>query len=100
MISFHGKTTQLHSKFTDFSEVVTTLLIRAMKMMEVKSTSETSLNLYESTQHNNPEDSHVQTDTILPLFQGSTFNISSLLTVAIERLERLVNSAWNIVSVF
>jgi hypothetical protein len=35
-------------------------------MMEAASTSETLLNFYQTTWHNNPEDSHLQTLTIIP----------------------------------
>jgi hypothetical protein len=30
-------------------------------MMEAASTSETAVNFYQTTRHNNPEDSHLQT---------------------------------------
>jgi hypothetical protein len=38
--------------------VLTASIVRAM--MEAASTSETSLNFYQTTQHYNPEDSHLQ----------------------------------------
>jgi hypothetical protein len=44
-------------KFTNISEVLAASIIRAM-IMEAESTSETSVN-YQTTQHNNPEDSHI-----------------------------------------
>jgi hypothetical protein len=45
-------------KFTDVSVVLTAANIRAM-MMEAVSTSQTSVNLYEITRRNNPEDSRL-----------------------------------------
>jgi hypothetical protein len=41
-------------KFTDVSEVLAASIIRA-------SISETLVNVYQITQHNNPEDSHLHT---------------------------------------
>jgi hypothetical protein len=46
-------------KFTDVSEVLVASIIRAM--MEAASTSETSVNFYQTTRRNNPEDSHLHT---------------------------------------
>jgi hypothetical protein len=41
--------------------VITASIIRAIAlMMEAVSTSETSVNFYQITQRNNPEDSHLQ----------------------------------------
>jgi hypothetical protein len=45
-------------EFTDISEV-------PALMMEASSTSETSVNLYQTTQHNIPEDSHLQSAVCL-----------------------------------
>jgi hypothetical protein len=45
-------------KFTDISEVLAASIIRAM-MMEAASISETSVNFYQTTQRNIPEDSHL-----------------------------------------
>jgi hypothetical protein len=50
-------------KFTDVSEVLAASIIRTMiigLMMEAASTSEKSVNFYQTTQSNNPEDSHLQ----------------------------------------
>jgi hypothetical protein len=71
-------------KFTDVSVVLAASIIRAMiaLIMEAVSTSETSVNFYHTTRHNNPEDSHLHTRRrenlksyiILNLYQ--TFNCS------------------------
>jgi hypothetical protein len=45
-------------KFTNVSEVPAASIIRAM-MMEAASTSETLVNFYQTTWHNNSEDSHL-----------------------------------------
>jgi hypothetical protein len=45
---------------TDISEVLTVSIIKAL-MMEAVSTSETSGNIYQTTPHNIPEDSHLHT---------------------------------------
>jgi hypothetical protein len=46
-------------KFTNVSEVLAASIIRAMsEMMETTSISETSVNFYEITRRNIPEDSH------------------------------------------
>jgi hypothetical protein len=50
----------------DISEVLAASIIRARGllialMMEAASTSETSVNFYQNTRHNNPEDSHLWT---------------------------------------
>jgi hypothetical protein len=56
--------------FTDDSEVITASIIRAVRkprgllivlMMEAASTFETSVNFYQTTRRNNPEDSHLHT---------------------------------------
>jgi hypothetical protein len=44
-------------KFTDVSEVRAASIIRAL-MMEAANTSETSVNFYQTTLRNNPEDTH------------------------------------------
>jgi hypothetical protein len=44
-------------KITSISEVCTASIIALM--MEAASTSETSVNLYQSTRRYNPEDSHI-----------------------------------------
>jgi hypothetical protein len=44
-------------KFTDVSEVLAATIIR---MMQAASTSETSVNFYQTTRCYNPEDSHLQ----------------------------------------
>jgi hypothetical protein len=44
-------------KLTDFLEVLTASIIRAM--MEAESTCETSVNFYQTTRRYNPEDSHL-----------------------------------------
>jgi hypothetical protein len=48
---------------TDASEVLTTSIIREMShlMMEAVSTSETLVNIYQTTLHNIPDDSHPHT---------------------------------------
>jgi hypothetical protein len=49
-------------KFTNVSEVLAAFIIRAKMrglMMEAASTSETSVNFYETTRCNNSEDSHL-----------------------------------------
>jgi hypothetical protein len=43
----------------DVSEVLAASIIRAVT--ETASTSETLVNFYQTTQHNNPEDSHLHT---------------------------------------
>jgi uncharacterized membrane protein YkgB len=49
-------------KFTDVSEVLPVSIIRAISlMMAAVSTSETSANIYQTTRHKNPEDSHLHT---------------------------------------
>jgi hypothetical protein len=45
--------------FTDVSEVLTASIIRAI-MMEAASTYETSVNFYQTTRRNIPEDGHFQ----------------------------------------
>jgi hypothetical protein len=46
--------------FTDLSEVLSPFIIRAMsKMMEAASTSETSVNFYQTTRRYNPEDNYL-----------------------------------------
>jgi hypothetical protein len=45
-------------KFTDVSEVLAASIIRAMS--EAASTCETTVNIYQTTWHNNPEDGHLQ----------------------------------------
>jgi hypothetical protein len=45
-------------EFTDVSETFAASIIRAM--MEAASTSETSVNFYQTTRRNNPEDSHLE----------------------------------------
>jgi hypothetical protein len=50
--------------FTDISEVLAASIIRANRaiislMMEAARTSETSVNVYQNTPRNNPEDSHL-----------------------------------------
>jgi hypothetical protein len=50
--------------FTDFLEVLAASIIRAFiiaLMMEAASTSDMSVNFYQITQCNNPEDSHLNT---------------------------------------
>jgi hypothetical protein len=47
-------------KSTDVSEVLAAFIIKVM-MMEAASTSETSVDFYQSTRRNNPEDSHLRT---------------------------------------
>jgi hypothetical protein len=49
--------------FTDVSEVLTVSIIRThiALMMEAANTSETPVNLYQTTQRNNPEDSYLLT---------------------------------------
>jgi hypothetical protein len=46
-------------KFTDVSEMLVASIIR--KMMEATSTSETSVNFYQTIRRNIPEDSHLHT---------------------------------------
>jgi hypothetical protein len=47
--------------FTDVSEVLHASIIKAIVlMMEAASTSETSINVYQTTWCNNPEDRHRQ----------------------------------------
>jgi hypothetical protein len=46
-------------EFTDVSEVLAASIIRAI-MMEAVSTSQTSVNFYQTTRRNNPEDSHLR----------------------------------------
>jgi hypothetical protein len=47
-------------KFTDVSEVFAASIIIAL-MMEAASTSETSVNFYQTTRRNIPEDNHLHT---------------------------------------
>jgi hypothetical protein len=48
-------------KFKDISEVLAASIIKAMisLMTEAANTSETSVNFYQTTRCNNPEDSHL-----------------------------------------
>jgi hypothetical protein len=48
-------------KLTYFSEWPTASIIRAMMVLMIKavSTTETSINFYQNTGHNNPEDNHL-----------------------------------------
>jgi hypothetical protein len=48
--------------FTDISEVLAASIIKVLiaVMMEAASISEMSVNFYQTTQHNIPEDSHFQ----------------------------------------
>jgi hypothetical protein len=49
-------------KFARVEEVLAASIIKAMAtMLEAVSTSEMSVNFYWTTQHNKPEDSHLQT---------------------------------------
>jgi hypothetical protein len=52
--------------------VLATSIIRKMRalMMEAESTSETSVNFYQSTQRSTPEDSHLQKGENLKKLQG------------------------------
>jgi predicted transcriptional regulator len=50
-------------EFTNVSEVCTAYIIRAL--MEAVQTSETLVNSYQSTQHYNPEDSHLHSNILL-----------------------------------
>jgi hypothetical protein len=46
----------------DVSQVLAAFIIRAIAlMMKAVSTSETSVNFYQATRRNNPEDSHLHT---------------------------------------
>jgi hypothetical protein len=47
--------------FTDVLEVLPASITRTMSMMEAASTSETSVNFYQTTRRNNPQDSHLHT---------------------------------------
>jgi hypothetical protein len=49
--------------FPDVSKVIAAYIIRAMiaLTMEGASTSETSVNFYQTTRHNNPKGSHILT---------------------------------------
>jgi hypothetical protein len=50
--------------------VLAASIIRARKvMMEAVSTSETSINFYQTTRHNNPEDSHLHKEISLNKYQ-------------------------------
>jgi hypothetical protein len=53
------KTSSVWLKFADVSEVLVASIIALM--MEAASTSETSVNFYQITWHNNPEGSHLHT---------------------------------------
>jgi hypothetical protein len=48
-------------KFTDVLEVPAASIIRGLiaPMMEAASTSETSVNVYQTTRRNNPDDNHL-----------------------------------------
>jgi hypothetical protein len=49
-------------KFTDVTELIAASIIRVTsKPRAPASTSETSVNFYQTTRHNNPQDSHVHT---------------------------------------
>jgi hypothetical protein len=48
------------SKFTDVSEVLFAYNKLIALMMEAESTSETSVNFYQTTRRNIPEDNHLQ----------------------------------------
>jgi hypothetical protein len=50
--------------FTDVSEVFAAFVIRAIAM-EAASTSETSVNFYQTTQRNNPDDIHHLSSLVL-----------------------------------
>jgi hypothetical protein len=51
-------------KFTNVSEVLADSIIRAMiRVMEAANTSETSVNFYQTTPRNNPDDSHLHEET-------------------------------------
>jgi hypothetical protein len=51
----------VYKKITNVSEVLASSIIRAFTlMMEAVTTSETSVNFYQTTRRNNPEDSHRQ----------------------------------------
>jgi hypothetical protein len=52
-------------KFTDVTEVLVASIIRAITlMMEAASTSKTSETFYQTTWHNNPEDSHLVQESV------------------------------------
>jgi hypothetical protein len=50
---------EVSQKLTDVSEVFTAYYIIIALMMEAVSTSETSVNFYETSRRNIPEDSHI-----------------------------------------
>jgi hypothetical protein len=50
----------LWKKFTDVSEALTASITRTMKI-ETANTPETSVNFYQTTRRNIPEDSHLHT---------------------------------------
>jgi hypothetical protein len=58
-------------KFTDVSEVLAASIIRAMT--KAANICETSVNFYQTAQHNNPEDSHLKFIFCLLLFSSETF---------------------------
>jgi hypothetical protein len=49
-------------------------------MMEAASTSETTVNFYQTTRRYNPEDSHLQIKRVLPLYRHSWYSVIILLT--------------------
>jgi hypothetical protein len=48
-------------KFTEVSEVLAAFIIRAIALIEAERISEMSVNFYQTTRHNIPEDSHLHT---------------------------------------
>jgi rubrerythrin len=56
-------------------------------MMEAVSTSETSINIYETTQHNIPEDSHLHTARLLLSLIGNEENHEKYFRLAGVRAE-------------
>jgi hypothetical protein len=48
-------------KFTDVSEVLTAAIVKSALMMEAASTSEMSVNVYQTTRRNIPDDSRLHT---------------------------------------
>jgi hypothetical protein len=60
-------------KFTDVSEVLAASIIVAL--MEAESTSETSVNVCQTTQHNNPEDCRLRPTSCVPAYQNDKLQV-------------------------
>jgi hypothetical protein len=75
----------------DVSDVLVVSIIRAMSPLVMKAAraSETSINFYQTTRRNNPEDSHLHTRRENPKYHTANILIHYVHTFKISELFRL-----------